>query len=192
MTGVLGDDGRETLVGLALTPEHRRGHGALYDGLNHGRLNIARVRIALAALPLPRAADGRLALAVDVSPWLRPDAATAPRRSFCHTYGRGKNEHRMIPGWPYSIVAALEPGRTSWTALLDAIRLEPGADVLAVTAVQLRQVVQRLIEAGQWQDGDLPILLVADAGYDLHRLTFLLAAHHLIDRSATVNTKIRG
>ena len=29
----------------------------------------------------------------------------------------------MIPGWPYSIVAALEPGRTSWTALLDAVRL---------------------------------------------------------------------
>ena len=26
----------------------------------------------------------------------------------------------MIPGWPYSLVAALEPGRTSWTRLLDA------------------------------------------------------------------------
>ncbi|WP_197048733.1 transposase [Streptosporangium roseum] len=50
--------------------------------------------------PLPQAADGRLVLAVDVSPWLRRDAATSPRWSFCHTYGRGKNEHRMIPGWP--------------------------------------------------------------------------------------------
>ncbi|MEV4583373.1 NF041680 family putative transposase [Nonomuraea jabiensis] len=169
------NQGEVPLVGLALAPEHRRGHGALYDGLNHGGLNIARVRMALATLALPRAVDGRLVLAVDVSPWLRPDAATAPRRSFCQTYGRGKNEHRMIPGWPYSIVAALEPGRTSWTALLDAIRLEPGADVLAITAVQLRQVVERLIEVGQWQDGDLPILIVADAGYDLHRLTFLLA-----------------
>jgi hypothetical protein len=27
----------------------------------------------------------------------------------------------MIPGWPYSIVVVLETGRTSWTALLDAI-----------------------------------------------------------------------
>ena len=27
----------------------------------------------------------------------------------------------MIPGWPYSVVAALEPGRTSWT-----LPLEPG------------------------------------------------------------------
>jgi hypothetical protein len=31
----------------------------------------------------------------------------------------------MIPGWPYSFVAALQPGRTSWAAVLDAIRLGP-------------------------------------------------------------------
>ena len=31
----------------------------------------------------------------------------------------------MIPGWPYSFVAALEPGRTSWSQVLDAVRLGP-------------------------------------------------------------------
>ena len=41
----------------------------------------------------------------------------------------------MVPGWPYSVVAALETGRTSWTAVLDAVRLEPGADVAAVTTL---------------------------------------------------------
>lgn len=146
----------KTLADLALAPEHRRGHGALYGGLNRGRVDVARLRRTLAGLPLPRAADGRLVLAADVSPWLRPDANTSPDRSFCHTYGRGKNEHRMIPGWPYSIVAAPEVGRTSWTALLDAVRLEPGADVAAVTAVQVREVVERLVAAGQWKPGDLP------------------------------------
>ena len=39
------------LVGLSLVPEHRRGHGALYDGLNAGRIEVARLRWALAALP---------------------------------------------------------------------------------------------------------------------------------------------
>jgi hypothetical protein len=48
----------KTLVGLTLAPEHRRGHGALYDGLNRGRIDIARFRRSLAVLPLPRAADG--------------------------------------------------------------------------------------------------------------------------------------
>ena len=29
------------LAGLSLAPEHRRGHGALYDAVNHGRIDIA-------------------------------------------------------------------------------------------------------------------------------------------------------
>ncbi|CAK7279829.1 hypothetical protein SGPA1_10607 [Streptomyces misionensis JCM 4497] len=49
----------------------------------------------------------------------------------------------MVPGWHYSVVAALKTGRTSWTAVLDAVRLDPGADVAAVTTVQLREVVER-------------------------------------------------
>jgi hypothetical protein len=87
-----------TLVGLWLVAEHRRGHGALYDAVNHGRLDVARLRRSLAGLPLPRSADGRLMLAVDVSPWLRPDAVTSPDRLFCHVYGRGKGQSQMIPG----------------------------------------------------------------------------------------------
>jgi hypothetical protein len=163
-----------TLVELALTPEHRRGHGALYDAVNCGRIDVARFRRTLAGLPLPRGADGRIILAVDVSPWLRPDAATSAERMFCHVYGRGRGQAQMIPGWPYSFVAALEPGRTSWTAVLDAVRLGPG-DETAVTAGQLREVVGRLQAAGQWQAGDPNILVVFDAGYDVTRLAFLLA-----------------
>ena len=46
-----------TLAGLSLAAEHRRGHGALYDAVNHGRIDIGRLRRSLAGLPLPRAAD---------------------------------------------------------------------------------------------------------------------------------------
>jgi DDE superfamily endonuclease len=164
-----------TLAGLSLPPEHRRGHGALYDAVNHGRLAIGRLRWSLAALPLPRAADGRLMLAVDVSNWLRPGAATSPERLFCHVYGRGKGQAQMIPGWPYSVIAALEPGRTSWTAVLDAIRLGPDDDETEVTAAQVRDVISRLIAAGHWREGDPAILVVFDAGYDVTRLAYLLA-----------------
>ena len=163
------------LAGLSLAPEHRRGHGALYDAVSHGRISITRLRRALAGLPLPRAADGQLMLAVDVSSWLRPGAATSPERLFCHVYGRGKGQAQMIPGWPYSVVAALEPGRTSWTAVLDAVRLGPDDDEIAVTAAQVRDVITRLIAAGHWRDGDAPVLVIFDAGYDLTRLAYLLA-----------------
>ncbi|MFD9701492.1 transposase [Lentzea sp. NPDC059081] len=64
---------------------------------------------------------------------MRPDASTSPRPSFCHTYGRSKSEHRMLPNWPYSVVAALKTGRTSWTATLDATRLPPGVYLVAVS-----------------------------------------------------------
>ena len=76
----------------------------------------------------------------------------------------------MIPGWPYSFVAALEPGRTSWTLPLDAVRLGPADDATAVTAGQVREVVMRIIDAGHWHDGDPDILIVFDSGYDLTRL----------------------
>jgi hypothetical protein len=44
-----------------------------------------------------------------------------------------------------------------------------------VTATQLRDVADRIIDAGHWQQGDPPILIVADAGYDVTRLAFVLA-----------------
>ncbi|MGV9456858.1 NF041680 family putative transposase [Streptomyces sp. NPDC003635] len=173
---VLCSDGPVTsLVELTLTAEHRRGHGAMYDAVNHGWLEPRRLRRLLASTPLPRAADGRIVLAVDVSNWLRPDAPTSPELLFCHVYGRGRSADQFIPGWPYSFVAALETGRTSWTAVLDAIRLGPADDAAAVTATQLREVVTRLVHAGQWRPGDADILVVMDTGYDVTRLAYVLA-----------------
>jgi hypothetical protein len=165
----------KTLAGLSLAPEHQRGHGALYDAVNCGGVEIGRLRRSLAGLPLPRAADGRLMLAVDVSSWLRPGAVTSPQRLFCHVHGRGKSQAQMIPGWPYSVIAALEPGRTSWTAVLDAVRLGPDDDETEVTAAQVREVITRLIAAGHWHQGDPAILVIFDAGYDVTRLAWLLA-----------------
>ncbi|UYB39064.1 transposase [Streptomyces sp. Je 1-4] len=125
-------------------------------------------------MPLPRAADGRLVLAADITCWLRPDADTSPQRILCHTYGRGKDQHIPAPGLPYSVICALEAGRSSWTAPLVALRLAPGDDAATVTARQMRELTERLIEAGQWKDGDPDILIVVDAGYDVPRLAFLL------------------
>src|SRR3954453_24101761 len=134
------DGPARSLVDLSLAPEHRRGHRALYDGLNHGSIEIARLRRCVAGLPLQRVGE-RIVLAVDVSPWLRPDAETSQQRLFCHIHGRARGTAQMIPGWPYSVVAALGSGRSSWTAVLDAVRLGPTDDTTAVTAAQLRQTV---------------------------------------------------
>ena len=163
------------LAELSLEPECRRGHGGVFDAVSAGRVQIARLRVALAGLPLPAWDDRRIRLAVDVSNWLRPDAEASPERLFCHCYARGKGNAQMIPGWPYSLVAALGPGRTSWTLPLDAVRLGPADDATGLTAAQVRGVVERIIAAGHWRDGDPDILAVFDSGYDLTRLAWLLA-----------------
>src|SRR4051794_14629177 len=163
-----------SLVDLSLAPAHRRGHGALYDGLNHESIEVARLRRGLASLTLPRG-GGRIVLAADVSPWLRPDAETSAQRLFCHVHGRARGTAQMIPGWPYPVVAALGSGRSSWTAVLDAVRLGPTDDATAVTAAQLREVVERLRQAGHWRPGDPLVWIVLDSGYDVTRLAFLLA-----------------
>jgi DDE superfamily endonuclease len=173
--------GRVTdLARLSLAPEFGRGHGALYDALNAGHAGFARLRRAVAGLVLPGWPDGRIRLAVDVSSWLRPDALCSPQRLFCHVHGRGKNAGQVVPGWPYSFVAALGPGASSWTLPLDAVRLGPDDDVCAVTAGQLREVFARLAAAGQWADGDPEIVIVMDAGYSAARLAWLLADLPLI------------
>ncbi|MPY81359.1 MAG: hypothetical protein GEV04_23755, partial [Actinophytocola sp.] len=112
---VLCAPGRVTdLARLSLEPVHRRGHGALYDALNAGRVDTERLGQLVAGLSVPRmpGPDGRdrIVLAVDASSWLRPDAATSPDRSFCHTYPRGQGQAQMIPGWKYLWIAALAPG----------------------------------------------------------------------------------
>lgn len=77
-----------SLVELSLAAVHRRGHGALYDGLGQGRVDIGRLRTVTASQALPRDRQGRIVLAVDVSAWLRPDAPTSPDRSYCHVRPR--------------------------------------------------------------------------------------------------------
>lgn len=57
------------LTRLSLEVEHRRGYGALYNGLNCGAVDTGRLRALVCAGPLPKIVgpDGqqRIVLAVD-------------------------------------------------------------------------------------------------------------------------------
>jgi hypothetical protein len=154
------------LADLSLAPEHTRSHGSVQRAMNDGRIDFERLNWSFVLRDLPRGPGGGIVLAVDVTPWLRPDANTSGQRTFCHTYGRAEGAHEMVPGWAYSIVAALTSGPTSWTAPLDAYRLRPGDHVQQHTARQLRDVVTRIVTLGRWREGDEPIRIVADCGYD--------------------------
>src|SRR5436189_229466 len=157
------------LAGLSLAPEHQRGHGALYDAVNCGRVDIGRLRRVLAGLPLPRAADGRLVLAADVSNWLRPGAATSPERLFCHVYGRGKGQAQMIPGWPYQAGTNGRPRKHGRQLTLSSPAACPDPQITTSTATSRYgtaaaaawdRVHPRLTHRAAWldHDGNLPVI----------------------------------
>ncbi|MDH6629855.1 hypothetical protein M2271_007704 [Streptomyces sp. LBL] len=127
----------------------------MYDALNNGNVDVGATAAGAGRAAAARGRRRTLVLAVDVIHWLRPDAPTSPDRLFCLVYGRsGRSLDQFVPGWPYSFVAALESGRTSWCQILDALRLGPADDVAEVTAAQVRRVVEDLIDMGWWQQGD--------------------------------------
>lgn len=159
---------------LSLVGEHRRGHGALYAAIARGRVDTGRLRRALAAVPLPRAAHGRLVLAIDITCWLRPRRphVTAADPVPYLRPGQGPAHPGPHAGPARSSVPRVGP------QLMDRApgRTPPGtgADSATVTARQLRDLLERLIAAGRWQAGDPDILVAADVGYDAPRLAFLL------------------
>ncbi|BAJ25959.1 hypothetical protein KSE_01080 [Kitasatospora setae KM-6054] len=160
----------KTPAGLALAPQHQRGHHAPHGTPNRGRPNTDPPRTEPAGLPLPRAADGRPVLAVDVSPWPRPDAGTCPDHSSRHTYRHGDAKHQAIPDRPYPFVVALETGRTSWTTAPDTVRPNPDPDAAATTAAPLRDMAAPSITAGQRTTGDPEAPAVMDTDYDTPRI----------------------
>lgn len=77
---LLGADGPVTTpVDLTLTAEHRRGHGAMYEALNCGKVEVPRLRQVLAGLPQPGASAGRLVLAGEGRRGTPPDLADRRR-----------------------------------------------------------------------------------------------------------------
>ena len=66
------------LAELSLEPEHRRGHGGLYDAVNAGRADVTRLRRSLAGLcrcrPGPMAGSGWPPMSVTGCGRTRPPA----------------------------------------------------------------------------------------------------------------------
>lgn len=156
----------ESLVELSVQGVFRRGHGALYDALACGDIDVERLARVIASVWEP-ADEGPLKFAVDVSSWLRPDARTSPGRTFCHVPGRSG----AVPGWAYSVVVGLEWGAASWSAPPGARRIEAADDATALTVAQVGAVLARL-GPGAWAGRAAPVFAF-DAGYDLTRIAYL-------------------
>ena len=148
---------------LSLTPEFRRGHGALYDALAAGGVDEDKLRDALVAV-LPEGLP--LLFAVDLSTWPRPDARCSAGRTHCYASCRCDGRRKTIPGWSYSRVTGVDWGSSSWVFPVDAARLRPDDDQVEVAAVQVTALVARLAAAGRCgRPGQRDPFAIFDCGY---------------------------
>jgi hypothetical protein len=161
----------DSLVELSEQKAFRRGHGALYDALACGDVDVESLA-GLIASSWDCPDDGPVKIAVDVSAWPRPDAVTSEGLCHCYTACRCDGARKTIPGWPFSVAAGLEWGASSWTALLDAVRVGPDDDATMVTVAQVGEVLARLGAAGTLAGRPAPVF-VFDSGYDLTRISYL-------------------
>jgi hypothetical protein len=176
----------DSLPGLSLEPEFRRGHGGLYAALTRGRIAVDRLReLLLGALLAGRwvGRDGLVWFAGDVSNWSRPDAACSPQRlRIFDRSSRSLAGDPVTAGWPYAMLAGLEWGPTSWTTPVDATRLGPTDSLTEVTLAQIRRVLAGFAAAGRAETPGFAF----DADYDL------MAFSHAVGDRAHIVGRLRS
>jgi hypothetical protein len=111
-----------SLPHLSLEPVHRRGWGSVYAALARGRIDAERLRDLLAS---SRAPTDPLVFAVDVTTWPRCDAECSPERGLYYHPSRHSAGQPILAGWAFQWIARLSFERDSWTAPVDAARLQP-------------------------------------------------------------------
>src|ERR687897_1170223 len=155
-----------SLPHLSLEPVCRRGWGSGYAALARGQIDADRLRDLLITT-LPDADP--LVFAVDVTTWPRCDAECSPERGYYYHPSRHSAGQPIIAGWAFQWIAQLGFERDSWTAPVDARRLQPLDDTDQTAAAQVRALLGRLGDGG-------PVpLAVFDAGYASAQLTLDLA-----------------
>jgi hypothetical protein len=139
----------------------------VYGAPARGRINAVRLREELV-----RARDRSWppVFAVDASTWCRNDAECSAGRGYYYHPSRHSAGQPIVAGWSYQRIAQLGRAADSWTAPVDAVRLDPRSEAPEQAAAgQIRDLLGRLDPTGAvpW--------FVFDGGYDPVQLTVALA-----------------
>jgi DDE superfamily endonuclease len=159
----------ESLAHLSLADGHERRHGSVYGALTHGDIDAERLR---EELTLARDPSWPLVFGVDASTWCRNDAECSAERGYYYHSSRHSNGKPIVAGWSYQWISQLNWEADSWTAPMDAVRLDPhpeapGAEQVA--AAQIRTLLKRLGPT------EAVPLFAFDGGYDPVQLSVELA-----------------
>jgi hypothetical protein len=154
---LLTDPSARSFIELSQAPSFRRSWSSLYEALEDGRIDRGALLREFITLMPSRFLRGRLVLGLDTSPILRPEAHTAPDRTFVHRSGLPPDATPVGAGWQFSTLVVLPDPVSSWVYILDNRRVPSSETARSIGVAQLTEVLARLHHLGA--------LLVLDRAY---------------------------
>lgn len=166
---LLTDPSARSFIELSQAPSFRRAWPSLYEALEDGRIDrSALLREFLIMMP-GHLVRPRLVLGLDTSSILRPEAHTAPDRTFVHRSGLPPDATPVGAGWQFSTLVALPDPVSSWVYILDNRRVPSSETARSIGTAQLSEVLKHL--------GHLRPLLVLDRAYS--NAPWLVSTQHV-------------
>ncbi len=154
---LLTDPSARSFIELSQAPSFRRSWSSLYEALEDGRIDRSALLREFIRLMPTRLLRGRLVLGLDTSSILRPDAHTAPDRTFVHRSGLPPDATPVGAGWQFSTLVVLPDPVSSWVYILDNRRVPSSQTARSIGTAQLSEVLACLHH--------LRALLVLDRAY---------------------------
>jgi len=159
LDALLTDSTARSLIELSQAASFRRKWPSLYEALQDGQIDrTALLRVFLELLP-QRLVGTRLALGLDTSSILRPEAHTSADRTLVYRSNLPKDATPVGPGWSFSALVVLPDPVSSWTYILDHRRVPSSETATTIGVAQLQAVAPKLPAA--WGRA----LLLLDRGY---------------------------
>ena len=183
-----------SLAELSLSPFCTRRWGSIYQALQQADVDRAALRGEFVK-QAPQPTEGkRMVLGIDASSIARPCSRTAADRTYVHQSNLPKGCKPVTPGWQFSTLTVLPETPSSWTYLLDNVRVRSDQTQGEAAAEQIKEAVplfsERPIALGDGYYGSETFLqLMADCPCDL---LLRLPKNRVLYRPAPPRTGKRG
>lgn len=169
---LLSETAARSLAELSLSSFCTRGWGSIYQGLQQADIDRPHLQ-RLFAMHAPRPEEGkRLVLGIDASSIARPCSKTGRDRTYVHQSNLPKGAKPVTPGWQFSALTLLPEEPSSWTYILDNVRVPSEQTQGEAAKEQLNQVVpllpvRALVLGDGYYSSPTFLELVADTPCDL-------------------------
>ena len=125
-----------SLAEFSLSPMFRRQYPSTYEAIEDCRPQRNQaMKLFISRIPSQK----YIALAIDHTPWPRPDAKTLKDRTYEH---QGKTKNGIVIGQGYSTIAWLPESESGWALPLRHERITSWESPIAKAAWQLKQVLK--------------------------------------------------